>query len=263
MEIKCRIGQRAIAFLLLLGVMQTASAVLIDVTGLFDPGSLAHTDNRYILKQFYNQDDLYPAPESLPSNLGASTDSVAYFGWGIDIYDSIMYQEVIQSHFWFNGTGSEGGGSAIDVTPDDTFSLGQFTYTNEETIFSGGVVEIDFLMDINIGGTLLNSSYRIEIDNTVNSSSMPEDTARLLNPLAAPQIFDVGGIDYQILFNGFSRDGGLTFETEATLPEGDQTSAEIFATITQVAVVPVPAAAWLFGSGVIALFGMARRKAKQ
>ena len=36
-----------------------------------------------------------------------------------------------------------------------------------------------------------------------------------------------------------------------------QTSAQIFATITAV---PVPAAIWLMGSGLIALFGFARSK---
>ena len=257
MKIKCLISHTT-AFLLLIGIIQPASALMVDITGSFNPDSLTHTN--YIYDRFYNQDDMDPAPVALPSNLRASTDSVAYFGWGIDITDSFIQREQIQSHFWFNGTGSAGGGSAVDALSGEAFSLGMFTYTNEQTFLSGGLVQVDFLMDININGSALSTSYRIEIDNTANSSATSEDTARLLNPQPAPQLFDVGGIGYQILFNGFSRDGGITFETEATLAEGDQTSAEIFATISQVAVVPVPAAFWLFGSGLIGLIGFARRK---
>lgn len=258
MKMKSRVGLLAGTYLILAGIMQPASAVSIDVTGSFDPGSLTHT--KFIFDRFYNQDDLMPAPVELPGNLEAATDSVAYFGWGIDAKESFLELETIQSHFWFNGTGSVGGGNAADVTSDEAFSLGMFTYTNEQTLLSGGLVEIDFSMDINIGGTLLNTIYRIEIDNTVNSSPSPEDTARLLSPTPAPQVIDVGGIDYQILFNGFSRDGGLTFETEATLAEGHQTSAEIYATISQLTPVPVPAAIWLFGSGLLVLFGLSKRK---
>ncbi|MDH5648054.1 MAG: VPLPA-CTERM sorting domain-containing protein [Gammaproteobacteria bacterium] len=238
---------------------QSVAAMMVDVTGSFDATSLTHT--HYIYDRFYNQDNLDPAPVTLPGNLGATTNSVAYFGWGIDLTDSIIQQQAIQSHFWFNGTGSVGGAASASVLSGDTFSLGTFTYTNEQTVFSGGLVQIDFLMDISIEGMVLaNTLYRLEIDNTVNSSSTPEDTARLLNPLPDPKIFNLGGVDYQLVFNGFSRDGGLTFETQATLAEGDRTSAEIFATISQVTVVPIPAAVWLFGSGLLALMGLAHRK---
>lgn len=260
MRIKSQIGLYTGALLILFGAAQPASAITIDVTGSFDPYSLTNTD--YIFKRFYNQDDLTPAPASLPGNLNVSTDSVAYFGWGIDAYDSFIAAETIQSHFWFNGTGSAGGGSALELVEDEAFSLGMFTYTNEQTFLSGGVVQIDFSLDLDIGGTLLNALYQIEIDNTVNSSPTPADTASLLDPLPGSQIFQVDGIDYEILFNGFSRDGGLTFETMATLAEGEQTSAEIFATISQLTPVPVPAAFWLFGSGLIGLFSLAKRKVR-
>lgn len=239
-------------------VTSTASAFTVDVSGAFDPNSLTHT-NAFIFKRFYNQDDVSPAPVSLPGNLQSSTDSVAYFGWGIDVTESIVTQQVIQSHFWFNGVGSAGGAAPADVALGDTFSLGTFTYTNEQTLFSGGVVGIDFALNLDIDGLALsNILYRIEIDNTTNGGSNPTDTASLIS-MPAPALFTLGGIDYQLTLNGFSRNAGASFETQATLAEGAQTSAEIFATISQVAV-PVPAAFWLFASGLAVMTGAMRRR---
>jgi len=75
-------------------------------------------------------------------------NAVSYFGWGIDIRDSFIAQEKIQSHFWFNGVGSAGTGGPANARLGEAFLLGSFTYTNEQTVLSGGVVGIDFSMRI-------------------------------------------------------------------------------------------------------------------
>ena len=62
---------------------------------------------------------------------------------------------------------------------------------------------------------------------------------------------------YLLTFNGFSRDGGLTFETAANLAEGQQTTAQIYGTLTAV---PLPAAIWLMATGLLALTGFVRTK---
>ena len=238
----------------LIASTQGAYAATVQVVGSFHNPSASSV---YFYNRTYNQDnDTTPARE-LPGNLNASTDSVSYFGWGIDIYDSFINREIIQSHFWFNGTGSVDGSSATTISYGEAFSLGSFTYTNEQTQLSGGLVEIDFRMEIQLDGYgLMPIEYRIGIDNTTNPAN---DTASLLS-YPESVAFEMGGMSYLLSLQGFSRDGGLSFETYADLPEGQQTSAEIYATITEVTPVPVPAAVWLFGTGLIALAGLGRRK---
>ena len=236
----------------LVGAIQSANAASIQVTGSFNNESAT---SPYYYSEIVNQDN-NGSPVSLPPNLNSSTDSVAYFGWGIDVYDSFIEGDIIQSHFGFNGVGSAGS-SPSNILIGDTFSLGSFTYTNEQTILSGGYVEIDFQMDIAIDGLFLAPvEYRIGIDNTRNSLPNSDDTATLLS-MPSDLAFMLDGSQYLLTFNGFSRDGGLSFEDMATLPEGSSTSAEIFATITAV---PVPAALWLMISGGALLGFAARRK---
>lgn len=236
----------------LIASSQGAYAATVQVEGSFHNPSAS---DFFFYNRTYNQDNDATPARALPGNLNASTDAVSYFGWGIDYRDSFINHEIIQSHFWFNGTGSVGGSSATSITYGEAFSLGSFTYTNEETVLSGGQVEIDFRMNIQLDGYgLMPIEYRIGIDNTSNPA---DDTASLLS---YPQnvAFEMNGMNYLLSLQGFSRDGGLSFETYADLPEGQQTSAEIYATITEV---PLPAAVWLFGTGLIALAGFARRKA--
>lgn len=244
------VSRSALAGGVLVSVLFSASAQAfsVDVTGAFTNPSASRPDY-FFFRHILNQDNAAAPPRNLPSNLGAPGNAVSYFGWGIDVIDSVISNEIIQSHFWFNGTGSAGGAPTASIGEGTPFSLGTFTYTNEQTLLSGGLVEIDFQMDISIDGLLLAPvSYRLEIDNTSNSLPDPTDTARLISgPSDVP--FSLAGIDYVLGFEGFSRDNGLTFETSATLPEGAQTSADIYASITRVSAVPVPAAAWLFGSG--------------
>lgn len=243
------------AGLALIASTQTAYAATVEVVGSFHNPSAS---DFFFYNRTYNQDnDTAPARE-LPSNLNASTDSVSYFGWGIDFRESYRNHEIIQSHFWFNGTGSVDGSSATSISYGEAFSLGSFTYTNEQTLLSGGQVEIDFRMNIQLDGYgLMPIEYRIGIDNSTNPA---DDTASLLS---YPQTvaFEMNGMDYLLSLQGFSRDGGLSFETYAELAEGEQTTAEIYATIAEVTPCHCLPAYWLFGTGLIALAGLARRKA--
>lgn len=231
---------------------QGAYAATVQVVGSFHNPSAS---NFFFYNETYNQDaDVTPAV-ALPNNLNASTDSVSYFGWGVDYRESYINHDIIQSHFWFNGTGSVDGSSATTITYGEAFSLGSFTYTNQPTVLSGGQVEIDFRMNIQLDGYgLVPIEYRIGIDNRTNPA---DDTATLLS-FPESVAFEMNGMDYLLSLQGFSRNGGVSFETYADLPEGEQTTAEIYATITEV---PLPAAVWLFGTGLIALAGLVRRKA--
>lgn len=232
---------------------QSAQAVTISTVGSFnDP-----TSTQYLFDIGINQDDASTGLQTIPVNAQSTTNSIAYYGWGIDVRDSFRTHQIIQSHFWFNGAGSVAGGPAASVPLGTTFSLGSFTYTNEQTILSGGIVQIDFQMDLTIDGLdLAPIEYRIEINNTDNSLPNSFDTATLIgtpNNIS----FMLNGTQHFLTFNGFSRDGGSTFETTTNLAEGARTSAQIYATITAV---PVPAAIWLMASGLLALFGFTRTR---
>lgn len=229
------------------------NASIIQVSGSFSNPSAT---DYYFINRTYNQDNELSPAKHLSNNLNSTTDSVAYFGWGINPLDSFRQHQKIQSHFWFNGTGSVDGSTDTTVTLDEAFSLGSFTYTNEETIFSGGFVEVDFSMDISFDGVALDPfEYRIGIDNTRNNSSTPDDSISLISQ-PGDLLFSLDNTQYLLTLNGFTRDAGSTFETSAVLPENQQTTAEIYATIR---VVPVPAAVWLFGSGILFLMGLSRR----
>ena len=235
-------------------ISQSAHAISVTAIGSFNDQSASSV---YFYNRIYNQDDATSPARRLPPNLNTATDSVAYFGWGIDVQDSLASKKIIQSHFWFNGVGSVGGGPAASTPFGSAFSLGRFTYTNEQTILSGGLVEVDFQLGINVGGqSLLPVEYRLEINNTTNNTPGAFDIARLIRT-PSNMAFFIDGSEYMLTFNGFSRDGGSTFESVAYLNEGMQTSAEIFATITPI---PVPAAVWLLGSGLLALVGFVRSK---
>jgi hypothetical protein len=70
--------------------------------------------------------------------------------------------------------------------------------------------------------------------------------------------FTYDGIDYEFQLLGFNLGGQYLMETYAR--EGETQLAEIHAQFNQVSAVPVPAAAWLLGSGLLGLLPIARRK---
>ena len=113
-------------------------------------------------------------------------------------------------------------------------------------------------MNIDVGGmALIPVEYRLQINNTTNNSRFNSNDTAQITASPSDVLFFMGGTQYLLAFNGFSRDGGLTFETMATLAEGYQTSAQIYGTLTAI---PVPAALWLLSTGLLALFGFARTK---
>jgi len=67
-----------------------------------------------------------------------------------------------------------------------------------------------------------------------------------------------GQFGADLVYTGGSLQGGLTGGRIEGVFSSNFT--DVVAKVGQVAVVPVPAAAWLFGSGLIGLAGMARRK---
>lgn len=75
-------------------------------------------------------------------------------------------------------------------------------------------------------------------------------------------IYNTGGGGYQFFGDVTYTGGSMIGNLKAGRIEGATSNANnVVATLGQVTVVPVPAALWLFGSGLLGLAGIARRKA--
>jgi len=167
---------------------------------------------------------------------------------------------VNHSNFSFDGVGSDRGEAGFSVDANQAFSLGEFTYTNEATYYSRNVTGVDFSIGLNIDGAgFTDFSYTMEILNTPNNSSDPADYAAFTNGVAMQSVF-LNGSEYELEILGFSRDGGITFESHTWANEHSRTKADIYARFNTVSAVPVPGAVWLFGSGIIAFASLMRKR---
>ncbi|MDH5190855.1 MAG: VPLPA-CTERM sorting domain-containing protein [Gammaproteobacteria bacterium] len=193
--------------------------------------------------------------------------------------------------FIFNGNASDtyGLGEYGSTTLGNLFSLGSFDYYNAMTS-QDKISALNFRVDMSIDGFnqmttgMLGSAY-LEFTMSINNTSDNSDPVASADsvwvsavnvgmthpdygPVLMPYDFMngmdmlIGGDMYNFMLMGFSRDGGATFEQQAISQENTGTTAEIYALISPLAAspVPVPAAVWLFGSGLIALAGLGRRK---
>ena len=218
------------------------------------------------------------------SDVGAS----ATVYWG----DATNKSNNLQNSFVFNGNASDTFGSGIfgSTTLGNLFSLGTFDYHNAKTkqdnitavnfrtsmsidgfnqmtVGSFGSAYLEFTMSINntpdsnnpitSSDSVWVSAVNVGMDTPAGPIVMAYDFVTGMNML-------IGGENYNFMLMGFSRDGGNTFEEQAISLENSTTNAEIFAMITPMAVstVPVPAAVWLMGSGLLGLIGLSCRKKK-
>ncbi len=194
------------------------------------------------------------------SVLNNDTSGFARLEWGVASSKSLWTRNC----FTFDGTGSNIGSPLGSTTLDNLFSLGTFSYYNAMTR-QDKVYGTDFTIDMNITGyghAALLFHFLIENTNDNSNPIASADTVRIANmaDFANPFQFTVAGQLYNFQLMGFSRDGGQTFESTATSLENSETTAKIYGRITSVSAVPVPAAAWLFMSGIAGLLAVARRR---
>ena len=195
------------------------------------------------------------------------------------------------NYFIFNGNASDTyqSGTYGSTILGNLFSLGSFEYHNGKTR-QDNLTQVNFRVDMGIDGLMqmttgtFGSAYlefTMSMNNTndnnnpfasadsvwvssVNAGMTMPDGTSIYIPYDFTTGMDmmIGGEYYNFFLMGFSRDGGLTFESQATSLENETTSAEIFASITQVTPVPLPAAFWLMGSGLLSLIGLGYRRKK-
>ncbi|VAX07313.1 hypothetical protein MNBD_GAMMA25-2629 [hydrothermal vent metagenome] len=217
--------------LILLGNMNLAQAISYSVVGSFENQGFS---DPYSLSYLFNND---------------SAD-LAEFGWGVNLasYES--------SRFQFDGVNAD---AELPLDSSLLINLGSFTYTNLETVLVGDVVTVDLGLAVNVfGAGQTKLTYALEVNNTDNVAA-GSDSMRVIN---SPEnvIFTVDGSDYELLMLGFSIDGGNSFESNFNLAEGASLNMGIYVQLDRVSAVPVPAAVWLFGSALLGLAGIARRK---
>jgi len=184
-------------------------------------------------------------------DFGYYSNESSVFNWGLNRGNH-------SSQFLFDGAASDYVESNFTVSDGSAFSLGDFTYVNRSTRYAAGVTGVDFGLDVNLSGigwTTFN--YSMSIDNTLNVPGNVPDYVSSQLTYEKGSLFSYLGQSYQFEVLGFSRDGGLTFEDFTYLNEGSSTTAEVYGRIQAV---PVPAALWLFGSGLLALGALVKRK---
>ena len=108
----------------------------------------------------------------------------------------------------------------------------------------------DFVFGLTVGNTPDDSDAKHGVPDTLG-----------LGHAFEPFRFSHAGQGYVLDFLGFSFGDGSGFTDLLTVAEGEKVKVGLYALITPdpLLPVPLPAAAWLFGSGLLALAGLSRR----
>lgn len=148
----------------------------------------------------------------------------------------------------YNFTGTPYGGAITDgsivtAAADSSVGIGDNDGMGDDTFFLNNLYDPDIPYDT--------------ISDTwdVSSSNGSQSFGIILYSLDTSAF---SGLDYRVLPYALEQADYAVFYIE----DKDSTGTTYLATgyLTSVAVVPIPAAAWLFGSGLIGLLGVSRRK---
>jgi len=155
-------------------------------------------------------------------------------------------------------------GNSFAGETEDVFSFGTLTYFNGTIAGGTQATSVDFDVTLalaNPSGIVEDFLYTMALINTPNIGG-PNASADIVNlsGIQPGSFFTVDGINYTLEFLGFGAISGSGFTTvdRFYVLEGSSASAEMLGRIT--VAVPEPATALLFGSGLLGLIGLARRK---
>jgi hypothetical protein len=166
--------------------------------------------------------------------------------------------------FWYAST-FKGGTAGYKAGIGTYFWLGVPKRPSMPAYFSPGVTGADFTIDV--GFWNLNAikpfTFHALIDNTWNAPDNAPDTVAL-NGMPAPFVFTSGWQFYRFSVLGFSRNGGVALDDSFKVSEEQFIKAGLYGhDLAATNSVPIPAALWLFGSGLagigLAGIGTSRR----
>jgi len=224
--------------------------------------------------------EISPAPGIVVPDVGVDGAWNTSFIFGIEpsvTYSSGMFDEIapdIGGHSTVSGNGNAGeigitvtGGSILFTslqidTINNTAGGNMAQYANDLSIFSGVTSATETILDLQGRFAMLdNSPELIDIDWTSNTLTTGSSiSGQGVGPFSGTPVANIGDV------NGDSVDDyTATFVSVGVLSGGTYLDGypyiEIWNTqILSASPVPVPAAIWLFGSGLIGLIGWARRK---
>lgn len=158
-------------------------------------------------------------------------------------------------------------GTNFNTDVDQTFVAGYLNFYNG-IIKSGTQADsVDLSLTLNFTTPSAFSetfNYGFSLDNVVNPSG---DTTTFLTSVPT-KFYSYAGTDYYFELLGFGiydKKGNLTLFDELFLKEGKDKTVKLIGQFTSMpSEVPLPAAVWLFGSGLMGFMAMRRRaKAQQ
>ncbi|THK43091.1 VPLPA-CTERM sorting domain-containing protein [Methylophaga sp. SB9B] len=157
-------------------------------------------------------------------------------------------------------------GTGFNTDVDQTFIAGYLNFYNG-IIYSGTQAEgVDLSLTLNFTSPSAFSetfNYGFSLNNVVNPTG---DTTTFLTSVPT-KFYSYAGTDYyfELLGFGIHTKNGIKLIDEIFLKEGKNTTVKLLGQFTSMpSEVPLPAAVWLFGSGLMGFMAMRRRaKAQQ
>lgn len=193
-----------------------------------------------------------------PSGMTTTGVGTNEFSWGVGATKYIFWVLPVGQH---DPSELNYAGDTFNTDVDNQFVVGNLDFYNG-TINSGTQANsVDLSLDLNFTSPSAfteNFNYNFSLDNIVNPAG---DTVTLLNS-APTQFYSHEGVDYYFELLGFSQNGDLI--DSLFLSELDSTTAQLMGQFTAMpSEVPLPAAVWLFGSGLMGFMAMRRRTKAQ
>lgn len=189
---------------------------------------------------------------------GVGTDS---FTWG---------QGATSCFLWFCNTSDPSSLTYYDTNfnanVDQTFIAGYLNFYNGKIVSGTQAESVDLSLTLNFTSPSSFSDtfdYGFSLNNVVNPAG---DTTTFLSSVPT-KFYSYAGTDYYFELTGFGvhSHNGIKLIDEIFLKEGKDKTVKLLGQFTSMpSEVPLPAAVWLFGSGLMGFMAMRRRaKANQ
>ena len=212
-----------------------------------------------------------------PSGMVTTGTGTDHFTWGEGAYThstyeyekvcywGCSYKKVTVDHY-SDPSSLTYQGNNFNTDVNQTFIAGYMNFNNG-MIYSGTQAEtVDFALTLDFTSPSLFSetfTYGFSLDNTVNPQG---DSVTFLNSVPT-KFLSHEGTDYYFELTGFGihTKKGIQLVDELFLKEGKDKTVKLLGQFTSMpSEVPLPAAVWLFGSGLMGFMAMRRRaKAQQ